>query len=62
MAKMLYSAQQYVKKLNGFKSYIQKIKPSDDFTIVKERLLDALDTMNLYLEDMLYLQVQIVYY
>lgn len=53
MAKMLYSAQQYVKKLNGFKSYIQKIKPSDDFTIVKERLLDALDTMNLYLEDMI---------
>lgn len=53
MAKMLYSAQQYVKKLNGFKSYIQKVKPSDDFTIVKERLIDALDTMNLYLEDMI---------
>ncbi len=52
MAKMLYSAQQYVKKLNGFKSYIQKIKQSDDFTIVKERLLDALDTMYLYLDDM----------
>jgi hypothetical protein len=53
MAKMLYSAQQYVKKLNGFKSYIQKVKPSDDFTLVKERLLDALDTMYLYLEDMI---------
>ena len=53
MAKMLYSAQQYVKKLNGFKSYIQKIKSSDDFTLVKERLLDALDTMCLYLDDMI---------
>ena len=53
MAKMLYSAQQYVKRLNGFKSYIQKIKKSDDFTIVKERLNESLDLMWFYLEDMI---------
>ena len=53
MAKMLYSAQQYVKRLNGFKSYIQKIKPSDDFTIVKERLNESLNFMWFCLEDMI---------
>ena len=53
MAKMLYSAQQYVKRLNGFKSYIQKIKKSDDFTIVKDRLNESLDLMWFYLEDMI---------
>ena len=30
MAKKLYSAQQYIKKVNSFKSYIQKVKKSDD--------------------------------
>lgn len=53
MAKMLYSAQQYVKRLNGFKSYIQKIKQSDDFSLVKDRLKESLDLMWFYLEDML---------
>ena len=53
MAKMLYSAQQYVKRLNGFKSYIQKIKQSDDFALVKDRLNESLDLMWFYLEDMI---------
>lgn len=53
MAKMLYSAQQYVKRLNGFKSYIQKIKKSDDFSLVKDRLNESLDLMWFYLEDMI---------
>ena len=53
MAKMLYSAQQYVKRLNGFKSYIQKIKQSDDFSLVKDRLKESLDLMWFYLEDMI---------
>ena len=53
MAKMLYSAQQYVKRLNGFKSYIQKVKQSDDFSLVKDRLKESLDLMWFYLEDML---------
>ena len=52
MAIRLYSSQQYIKKLNGFKSYIQKIKKSDDFTIVKERLTEALDIMLFHLEDL----------
>ena len=52
MAKSLYSAVQYNKKLKSFKSYLGKIKPSDDYTLVKERLLDALFTLKYYLEDM----------
>ena len=54
MAKNLYSTQQYIKKVNSFKSYIQKIKKSDDFTIVKERLIEAIDTMLAYLNDLKY--------
>ena len=54
MAKNLYSTQQYIKKVNSFKSYIQKIKKSDDFTIVKERLVEAIDTMLAYLNDLKY--------
>ncbi len=54
MAKNLYSTQQYIKKANSFKSYIQKIKKSDDFTIVKERLVEAIDTMLAYLNDLKY--------
>jgi hypothetical protein len=51
MARKLYSVQQYIKKVNGFKSYIQKIKPSDDFTLVKERLIESIDIMLFHLED-----------
>ena len=53
MAKDLYSAVQYNKKLKSFKGYLKKIKPSDDYTIVKERLLEALYTLQYYLEDMI---------
>ena len=52
MAKKLYSTEQYIKKTNGFKSYITKIKKSDDFTLVKERLIEALDIMKFHLEDL----------
>ena len=52
MAKKLYSAEQYIKKTNGFKSYIIKIKKSDDFNLVKERLIEALDIMMFHLEDL----------
>ena len=52
MAKKLYSTEQYIKKANGFKSYITKIKKSDDFTLVKERLIEALDIMMFHLEDL----------
>lgn len=51
--KELYSGVQYNKKLKSFKSYLGKIKPSDDYTIVKERLLDALYSLKYYLEDMI---------
>ena len=53
MAKDLYSAVQYNKKLKSFKGYLGKIKPSDDYTIVKERLLEALYTLQYYLDDMI---------
>ena len=53
MAKKLYSVEQYIKKANGFKSYITKIKKSDDFNLVKERLVEALDIMLFHLEDLL---------
>ena len=52
MAMKLYSTQQYVKKVNSFKSYIQKVKKSDDFNLVKERLIEALDIMLFHLEDL----------
>ena len=52
MAKKLYSAQQYIKKVNGFKSYIQKVKKSDDFSIVKDRLIESIDIMLFHLKDM----------
>ena len=52
MAKKLYSAQQYIKKVNGFKSYIQKVKKSDDFSIVKDRLIESIDIMLFHLQDM----------
>ncbi len=53
MAKDLYSASQYNKKLKSFKGYLSKIKPSDDYAIVKDRLLEALYTLQYYLEDMI---------
>ena len=53
MAKQLYSAEQYNKKLKGFKSYLKKIKPSDDYTIVKERLFEALYSLKYYLDDIM---------
>ena len=52
MAIDLYSAQQYTKRLEGFKSYINKVKPSDDYSIVKERLLESIDIMLFYIEDL----------
>lgn len=53
MAMNLYSAQQYIKKVNGFKSYIQKIKKSDDFNLVKERLIESIDIMTFHLDDII---------
>mgnify|MGYP003292483032 CR=1 FL=1 len=52
MALKLYSTQQYIKKVNSFKSYIQKVKKSDDYNLVKERLLEAIDIMLFHLEDL----------
>ena len=48
----LYSVNQYVKNMKSLKSFLNKIKVSDDVEIVKERLLDSLGILNHYLLDL----------
>lgn len=52
MAK-LYSAQQYTKNMNAFKTYMNKIKLTDDIEKVKERVMEYITTSLFYLEDLI---------
>ena len=51
MAK-LYSAEQYIKNLNSFKNYINKMKPNDDFNKAKDKLIDAIKILRYYIADL----------
>jgi hypothetical protein len=48
----LYSAEQYIKNLNSFKNYINKMKPSDDFNKAKDKLIDAVKMLKYYIADL----------
>ena len=48
----IYSAEQYIKNLESFKTYINKIKPTDDFEKVKDKLIDAINILRFYIADL----------